>query len=199
MKTMPLTREGWSAASNSARCAPIDQATRMALSVSVASSTASASAANSASAYAPGSWGDRTGRCRDHRMSPRGSGARGRESASSSSASARSTRRKQEDGWRAAAVHLVEGADAVALDVPVEVGVARPGLFRARLPNRQFTQIQGRASYTMLNGVSAARRKRVKPPALTTSRIRASPACAPSASPTSCDSDAGVQRNVEKL
>src|SRR3954454_4350913 len=56
----------------------------------------------------------------------------------------------------------------------------------------------GLASNTRLNGVSAARRKRVNPPAAITSPILASPACAPSASPTSCDSDAGVHRNVEK-
>lgn len=55
----------------------------------------------------------------------------------------------------------------------------------------------GRASYTMLNGVSAARRKRVNPAPVTTSRIRASPACAPSARPTSCASDDGVHKNVE--
>src|SRR5579862_10027748 len=48
----------------------------------------------------------------------------------------------------------------------------------------------------MLNRVSVARRKRVSPPATTTSRIRASPACAPSANPTSCDSDAGVHKSV---
>jgi hypothetical protein len=34
----------------------------------------------------------------------------------------------------------------------------------------------GRASKTRLNGVSAARRKRVSPPVVTTSRMRASPA-----------------------
>ena len=39
-------------------------------------------------------------------------------------------------------------------------------------------QIHGRASYTILNGVSAARRNRVKPAALTTSRMRFSPASA---------------------
>ena len=55
----------------------------------------------------------------------------------------------------------------------------------------------GRASSTMLKGVSVARRKRRKPPAVTTSRSRASPACAPSASPTSCASDAGVQMSVD--
>src|SRR5439155_3476223 len=55
----------------------------------------------------------------------------------------------------------------------------------------------GRASSTRLKGVSVARRKRVKPPAMTTSRSRASPACAPSASPTSCASEAGVQTMVE--
>ena len=40
---------------------------------------------------------------------------------------------------------------------------------------------QGRASYTLLNGVSAARRNRVKPASVTTWRIAASPAWAPSA------------------
>ena len=55
----------------------------------------------------------------------------------------------------------------------------------------------GRASSTRLKGVSATRRKRVKPAATTTSRSRASPAWAPSASPTSWASDAGVQTSVE--
>ena len=55
----------------------------------------------------------------------------------------------------------------------------------------------GRASRTRLNGVSAARRKRVNPAAVTSSRKRASPACAPSASPTSWDSEAGVHSSVE--
>ena len=55
----------------------------------------------------------------------------------------------------------------------------------------------GRASSTRLNGVSAARRNRSKPPALTTSPILAWPACAPSASPTSCESEAGVHRSIE--
>jgi len=55
----------------------------------------------------------------------------------------------------------------------------------------------GRASNTRLNGVSAARRNRVKPAAVTTSLILASPACAPSASPTSWDSEAGVHSSVE--
>ena len=64
----------------------------------------------------------------------------------------------------------------------------------ARGPGRQG---YGRASYTMLNGVWATRRKLVKPPALMTSPIVASPACAPSASPSSCDSDAGVHSSVE--
>ena len=57
---------------------------------------------------------------------------------------------------------------------------------------------QGRTSKTRLNGVSVALRKRVKPPAAVTSRIRAGPACAPRARPTSWESDAGVHSNVEK-
>lgn len=40
---------------------------------------------------------------------------------------------------------------------------------------------QGRASYTLLKGVSATRRKRVKPASVTICRIAASPAWAPRA------------------
>ena len=56
---------------------------------------------------------------------------------------------------------------------------------------------QGRISNTWLKGVSAARRKLVKPAAVATSRSLASPACAPSASPTSCDSALGTHSSVE--
>ena len=42
---------------------------------------------------------------------------------------------------------------------------------------------QGLASYTILNGVCVARLKCLKPPAMTTSRIFVSPACAPRAGP----------------
>jgi hypothetical protein len=56
----------------------------------------------------------------------------------------------------------------------------------------------GRASYTMLKGVSVARRNRLKPAFVTTSRIRASPDCAPMHSPTSWDREHGVHRSVEK-
>lgn len=41
----------------------------------------------------------------------------------------------------------------------------------------------GRASSTRLTGVCVARRNRVKPPCMTTSRNLASPACAPNAAP----------------
>ena len=96
--------------------------------------------------------------------------------------------REEEDRGVAVAPALPVHADALALDEALFVGREdRPLLARA----------YGRASNTMLNGVSAARRKRVIPPAVTTSRMRASPAWAPSASPTSCDSEAGVQRSVE--
>jgi hypothetical protein len=44
---------------------------------------------------------------------------------------------------------------------------------------------QGRASYTKLKGVSAARRKRLNPAVVTTWRMRVSPAWAPKHSPTS--------------
>src|SRR5882757_1112938 len=55
------------------------------------------------------------------------------------------------------------------------------------------TRLQSLASSTMLKGVSAARRTRLKPPSMMTFLRRASPACAPSARPTSCASEAGVQ------
>src|SRR2546429_690197 len=55
----------------------------------------------------------------------------------------------------------------------------------------------GRASRIMLNGVSAARLTLWNPPAVITSRRRASPACAPSAARTSCDSEVGTHPIVE--
>ena len=55
----------------------------------------------------------------------------------------------------------------------------------------------GLTSSTRLNGVSADRRTRLKPPSCSTSASRCSPAWAPSASPTSWLSDAGVQSIVE--
>jgi hypothetical protein len=63
-------------------------------------------------------------------------------------------------------------------------------------PNEGLTT-QYRASRIMLSGVSAARRTRVKPPALITSASFICPACAPSAMPTSCDRDTGTQTMVE--
>ena len=49
----------------------------------------------------------------------------------------------------------------------------------------------------MLNGVSVARRMRVKPACANTSRSLASPACAPNPSPTSWAREAGVHTTVE--
>lgn len=62
-----------------------------------------------------------------------------------------------------------------------------------RCPVRRYF----RASSTMLNGVSSARRKIVKPPSFATAARRASPACAPSAAPTSWLREFGVQTVVE--
>ena len=93
--------------------------------------------------------------------------------------------REQQDGRLAGAVHLVEHADAGALQVALGVGIARPRLLAPHpyLINA-ITHLtaagipglapgpgtppaagvrHGRASNTRLNGVSAARRKRVKP------------------------------------
>ena len=50
-----------------------------------------------------------------------------------------------------------------------------------------------------LNGYETCRRIREKPPDLTISVSFASPACAPSAAPTSCSSDVGTQIMVEAL
>lgn len=59
------------------------------------------------------------------------------------------------------------------------------------------TVTYGFASSTRLNGVSAARRNRVKPPAVATSRRRASPAWAPRAAPTSCEREFGTHIIVD--
>ena len=71
---------------------------------------------------------------------------------------------------------------------------ARQCAVRAARAVKQLAEaFQGRASKTRLNGVSAARRNRVKPPSFTiTSVSRRSPACAPSAGPC-CASETGTQ------
>ncbi len=60
-----------------------------------------------------------------------------------------------------------------------------------------FISRYGRASNTILNGVSAARRTLVNPAVLNILVKFASPACAPNAVPTSCDKEAGVHNIVE--
>ena len=100
--------------------------------------------------------------------------------------------RQQEDRLLALAVDLVEEPHPVALDEPFGVWVAGAALLAVaagRLAGRPGDRVDcgvhapladrsphGRASNTRLNGVSAARRKRVNPPPATTSPIRASPA-----------------------
>ena len=75
------------------------------------------------------------------------------------------------------------------------------GVQEARPPDRWFLAAplvpQGLASSTKLKGVSAARRNRLKPPWVTTSFRRCSPACAPRQAPTSWERDAGVHMNVD--
>src|SRR5580704_4675519 len=56
---------------------------------------------------------------------------------------------------------------------------------------------QGRASKTTLNGVSVARRKRVKPASSATWRMASSPAWAPRAYPPGWERALGTHRNVE--
>ena len=72
-----------------------------------------------------------------------------------------------------------------------------PPLERAGADHRRPLFSHGLASSTRLNGDCVARRNRVKPARVITDRILASPACAPSASPTSCESEQGVQIRVE--
>src|SRR3954462_10391816 len=72
----------------------------------------------------------------------------------------------------------------VAVEPALEV-VEDGALDRARRLDLVTRRRHGLASKTRLNGVSATRRKRVKPPLFTTTRMPPTPACAPSASPTS--------------
>jgi hypothetical protein len=82
------------------------------------------------------------------------------------------------------------GLSAGALPTPPRVGRSPPiSLRNARVPSR--------ASKSLLRGVCVARLTLWKPPAPITSRSRASPACAPSAAPTSCNSEVGMQIIIE--
>ncbi len=70
------------------------------------------------------------------------------------------------------------------------------GLERAATRHRGAL-CHGLASYTLLNGVEATFWNRPNPAPVTMSRMRASPAWAPRARPTSWDSEHGVQSRVE--
>ena len=96
------------------------------------------------------------------------------------------------DGTRIAVHVEIPEAEAAPAGEP-----ARRGERTSLRSLAALASIYGRASSTMLNGVSAARRTRQKPPSRITSVSRASPAWAPSASPTSWLSDAGVQSIVD--
>ena len=93
----------------------------------------------------------------------------------------------------------VHGAVANAVGGAVLLFFTPPGCFvvpKTRL-GWGARNLQRLASKIRLNGVCAARRKVPKPASVTTLRMRSSPACAPSAAPTSCASEAGVQIMVE--
>ena len=82
------------------------------------------------------------------------------------------------------------------------VGRGRPCLGRSRpdgiTPDAAERRLPyGRASMTMLNGVSAALRTLRKPPCLMAPETRANPACAPRAAPTGWSSEVGTQTMVE--
>ena len=89
------------------------------------------------------------------------------------------------------------GSSAAAATAPVGRGRARDAGAARFCGASESGCSYALASNTRLKGVSAARRKRLNPAAVTMFRIRSSPACAPSAAPTSCASDAGVQIMVE--
>ena len=74
--------------------------------------------------------------------------------------------------------HLVVDPHPVARHEPLAVGVPGTRLLRCPVPDcfRRFTEAQGRASKTMLKGVSATRLNRLNPALVTMSRMRASPA-----------------------
>ena len=98
---------------------------------------------------------------------------------------------------------LMEQARRAAGKFQLELNAAADRVLRKRFlpPSRQLIrrsrETYGRASSTILNGVSAARRTRVNPAECRIFASRPSPACAPSPSPTSCESEAGVHSIVE--
>ena len=94
--------------------------------------------------------------------------------------------------------HMVGLCETAPDPHPFEARDLARGLVGLQRPPPARTPLgQGRASNTMLNGVSTATRIRPKPPSRTTASSRAGPACAPSAAPTSCAMEAGVQTIVE--
>lgn len=114
----------------------------------------------------------------------------------------RSGRWRRRKPWRPATRPEPEAAPGPAEQEVDTALTASSGRLRCQPPVRRGGSArsarQGRASYTRLNGVRATSRKRESPPAVTTSRMRAGPACVPSASPTSWASDVGVHSRVEK-
>ena len=87
---------------------------------------------------------------------------------------------------------------------PMALGAARGGArasggFRLPQGGPLREDPQGRISNTRLNGVWAARRNRVKPPAVATARIDFSVAWAPKVGPPGSLFEAGVQIIVEAL
>ena len=87
-----------------------------------------------------------------------------------------------------------EPQEAIVVGAPAGV-TEQP--YRTLSPETASASINGVATRSFGNGVSATLLNRVKPPARVTSRIRAGPAWVPSARPTSWASDDGVQSSVE--
>lgn len=91
--------------------------------------------------------------------------------------------------------HRRDPASACTMQDPSPSLIVAKRLFCGERCSRCY----GLASKTMLNGPSVARRTLLKPASVRMAVSLASPACAPSASPTSCASDVGTQIIVEAL
>ena len=106
----------------------------------------------------------------------------------------------EQSGQPAIVVYVKKKTPQAQAATPIEVEGVPVKIDRERRLRRLLGSgalTHGRASSTRLNGVAVARRTRVNPPAVSTSRRRVSPACVPRPRPTSCDSEAGTQIIVE--
>src|SRR5205807_1781927 len=91
--------------------------------------------------------------------------------------------------------HIAGAPDSLPGGCAGQVIVAVPAWLLRRI--RDQLEDQPRSGRDLPAGTHHVRRNRLSPPAVTISRMRASPAWAPRASPTSWDSEQGVHSRVE--